>query len=413
MSGAQMFVVYADGNNNVTVSPRLGRGHVMPSYNSNAQISVLEGSRVQSDGSLIANIRCDSCLSWSGGSMSATDSSSSWIWAYTGGSALDSTDADATIQQHDQQGSFTLDLTQGTGGSSVNPFIQVADSNSPSASASASGSATGSNPSASASASASGTNPNTAPIASSNPSSESNDGASRVVGDNTIGLRRAHGFVMSITFVLVLPLAALTLYLPFAKRVLFIHAPLQTIGVILMVVGLATGVVLGNRVSELDAYHQIIGYIVVAVLILFQPILGILQHLYFRRHGGRSMKGVAHQWLGRSFILLGVVNGGLGFNITGPVGSRYVPRSLVIAYAVVAGIVGLIYIAVVLFAGRRNGGSGTSSPRGEKRNLRDWETEMQPQSTPPQQQQYWEPQGQAHGAAPKQAQRYTIENRNQ
>ncbi|KAI7594391.1 hypothetical protein KC316_g1161 [Hortaea werneckii] len=41
MSGSNMFVVYtsADGNN-VTVSPRLGTGQVMPEYNSNADISM-------------------------------------------------------------------------------------------------------------------------------------------------------------------------------------------------------------------------------------------------------------------------------------------------------------------------------------------------------------------------------------
>ena len=192
------------------------------------------------------------------------------------------------------------------------------------------------------------------------------------------------------------------MYLPFAKRVLLIHAPLQALGVLLMIVGLATGIILGKRVDELDMYHQVIGYIVVAVLILFQPILGVMQHLYFRRHGGRSIKGVIHQWLGRSAILLGIINGGLGFNITGPVGSLYVPKGAVIAYGVIAGLVGLLYIAVVVIAGRgRSAGSGTSSPgrRNEKTPTRDWETEMQPQPAHgQQQQQYWEPQGHVHGA---------------
>jgi hypothetical protein len=398
MSGANMFVVYSDGNNNVTVSPRLGTGHVMPQENSDAQITVLEGSGVQSDGSLVANVRCDSCLNWSGGSMSATDSSSSWIWGYSSGSALDSSSTSATIRQHDNYGVFNLDLTQGTGGSSANPFISAStDPSSPSGSAAPSGSAT-SGPSA--------------PIAT---SGDSSTGAASTVADNSLQLRRSHGIIMSITFVLLFPLAALTLYLPFSKRVLLVHAPLQVIGIILMIAGLATGVLLGRRINELDAYHMIIGYVVVAVLILFQPILGLLQHIYFRRNQSRSVMGTIHQTLGRLMIVLGIINGGLGFNITGPVGSRYVPRGAVIAYGVIAGIVAIFYVAVVIFGNRKTSRNGHNTPmRGEKSHNRYWQTEMQPQgssggSSPDR---HWQPQGQAHGTPTRSnSYRYTIEGR--
>ncbi|KPI41181.1 uncharacterized protein AB675_7981 [Cyphellophora attinorum] len=419
MRGSSMLVVYADGNNNVTVSPRTGTGHVEPNVDSSARITVLDGSRVNSDGSLVANIRCDSCI---GSSLSATATDSTWIWAYAGGSALDSTDTSANIQQHSSQGGFNLDLTKGTGGSSSNPFVAAAVTE-PSASASASAPGESGSPSASASASGgssptpSATNPDAiAPVASQGADSgantgASNNGSSRSSSDPTLSLRKSHGILMSITFVVLFPLAALTMYLPFARRVLFVHAPLQVIGIILMIAGLATGVLLGNK-TELDEYHQIIGYIVVALLVLFQPILGLLQHLYFRRHGGRSIKGVVHQWLGRSAILLGIINGGLGFNITGPVGSTYVPKGAVIAYGVIAGLVGIIYIAVVVLAGRRRSGSGASSPRGEKSAARYNETELQPRPSHHQQQQYWEPQGQAHGTPGRRgSQRYTIEGR--
>lgn len=390
MSGSNMFVVYTDGNNNVTVSPRLGTGHNMPQYNSDADITVLDGSGVQSDGSLVANVRCDSCLSWSGGSMSPTDSSSSWIWAYDGGSALDTTSTSASIQQHSNTGSFNLDLTQGTGGSSANPFVQQSDSSSPSSTAS-------SGPSV--------------PVASSGSNSNS---ASSTISDNTLNLRRSHGIIMSVTFVLLFPLAALTLYLPFAKRVLLVHAPLQIIGTILMIVGLATGVILGKRINELDAYHMVIGYIVVASLLLFQPLLGLLQHIYFRRHQSRSVMGIVHQGLGRLMITLGIINGGLGFHITGPVGSRYVPRGAVIAYGVIAGLVALFYVAVVVMRSRSAPRSGSSSPaRGEKVHNRYWQTELQPQEarggSPDR---HWGPQGQAHGVPGRSnSRRYTIEGR--
>jgi hypothetical protein len=79
MSGSNIFMIYSDGKGNVTVSPRLGVGNTEPSYTSSTQITVLEGTKSSSDGSMTANFRCDNCLSWSGGSTSTTGSSS-WIW---------------------------------------------------------------------------------------------------------------------------------------------------------------------------------------------------------------------------------------------------------------------------------------------------------------------------------------------
>ncbi|KAI6890055.1 hypothetical protein KC325_g125 [Hortaea werneckii] len=111
MSGSNMFVVYtsADGNN-VTVSPRLGRGQVMPEYNSNADISVLEGSGV-SNGVMTANVRCGSCSSWDGGSMDFSSSSSNWIYGYRSGSPLESDSVEESISQHNDANGFTWDLS--------------------------------------------------------------------------------------------------------------------------------------------------------------------------------------------------------------------------------------------------------------------------------------------------------------
>lgn len=58
MAGANIFVLYTDASGtNVTLSPRLGTGHVQPKYNSNAQVSLLEGTTV-SNGIMTANVRC-------------------------------------------------------------------------------------------------------------------------------------------------------------------------------------------------------------------------------------------------------------------------------------------------------------------------------------------------------------------
>lgn len=60
MSGANIFVVYTAGNGNVTISPRLGTGHTMPQLNSDAKVTLLEGSGV-SNGKMVANVRCEYC----------------------------------------------------------------------------------------------------------------------------------------------------------------------------------------------------------------------------------------------------------------------------------------------------------------------------------------------------------------
>ncbi|ETI22811.1 hypothetical protein G647_06887 [Cladophialophora carrionii CBS 160.54] len=359
MAGANMLVVYAADSTNVTVSPRLGTGHVQPDFNPDASISVLEGSGITSDGTLVANIRCDSCLSWSGGSMSATDSSSSWIFAYRDGDPLDSTDQSAGISQHGNTGGFTLDLTQGIGGSSSNPFVAAAaapsatESGSPSQTASGTQAPETETGTATTSTVATATGPVSNPIASSDPSSS---GATVSSGpDNSV--RIGHATIMSLVFVVLFPLSALTLYLPYSNKVRHIHAPLQVVTIILMLAGLSLGVRLGHQVDNLDGYHMVLGYLLVAWMVAFQPILGLLQHLHFRKVGNRSISGHVHRWVGRVLMLLGVVNGGLGFRTAGSLGTDNVPSSGVAVYSVFAVVVALIYVGVLVWP--------KSSPKGE------------------------------------------------
>jgi len=59
MAGSNMFLVYTNsGGTNVTLSPRTASGHVTPSFNSAAQVTLLEGSGV-SNGVLQANVKCE------------------------------------------------------------------------------------------------------------------------------------------------------------------------------------------------------------------------------------------------------------------------------------------------------------------------------------------------------------------
>ena len=60
--------------------------------------------------------------------MSLTDPSSSWIWSIRVGDAIASNSQSADLQQHNNFGTFNIDLTKATGGNSVNPFAQSSTS---------------------------------------------------------------------------------------------------------------------------------------------------------------------------------------------------------------------------------------------------------------------------------------------
>jgi hypothetical protein len=309
MSGANMFLVYADGANNVTVSPRHGQGEIEPKFDPTAQITVLEGSGVQADGSLVANVRCDTCLSWNGGKMQPTDPSSRWLWAYKTGDSLNSTSTSETLTQHTQMGAVLLDLTLAQGGSSTNPFLE--------------GSAT--------------------------PSNSSSNAATSVSVGISARIRRSHAAIMCLLFLVLFPAAALTMYLHIAQRVRYIHAPLQLVNLILLVAGLSTGGAMAHRGPGFSGYHQIIGLIISFSLLLLQPALGIYQHLYFRKHGKRSHAGSGHRWLGRSAIILGIINGGLGFHTVGKVDSPNAPRWAMVLYGIVAAVAFSIYTVIAVY----------------------------------------------------------------
>lgn len=327
MAGANMFVMYASGSNNVTLSPRLGRGEFEPEVNSAAQITLLEGSGISPNGVMTANIRCDSCISWDGGSMSPRSGNSHWIWSIKQGNALNSADIAADIRRHDAHGAFTFDLPAGTSSDSANPFVQAALVTQ-SAGSSQPTSTGGDHESSGGS------------------SSEALKGSTGGASNNDL-IRRSHGIIMAVVFLFLFPAGALLIYVPFSRRIVLAHAPFQVVSVCLLIVGISLGVMLGVSIDEYNGYHQIIGYFIVNCLLLFQPALGVVQHLKYRKFGKRTVFGHIHRWHGRMLIVLGIINGGLGLHVSGEIGSEVVPTWSVVAYSVIAAVVGLFYIGLL------------------------------------------------------------------
>lgn len=313
MTHGNMFVVYPAPGNNVTLSPRRATGPYEPFYTPDIQAQLLNGSGI-GEGTLTANIRCDNCMFLHDGS-SIMGPRSEWIWALAEGAATGSRQLTRTLKHHDWHGIFSLDLTRAVGGNSDNPFLA--------------------------------TNYSTLDY-----SSMSNQ---QQTCDPLLHRKRiAHGSMSGIAFVLLFPNFALTLYIfPSRQTVARIHGPLQTFATITALVGLGLGVSVSKDIHDVSGYHPIIGYIVILGIVLFQPILGIIQHLRFRKTGQKNWTGLAHRYLGRFFCVLGVVNGGIGFYYANsktpgvPDASRY-------SYGFIVGTQGVIYVLVIVWRRSRD-----------------------------------------------------------
>ncbi|KNG89419.1 cellobiose dehydrogenase [Aspergillus nomiae NRRL 13137] len=317
MQGANIFVVYASGDGlNVTVSPRLGVEHVEPLYNQQARISVLDGTGIH-DGTMTANVRCDSCITWPGGSENPSSMSSPWVWAVKYGSPLNTNSLSASITIHDASGIAALDLQKATGGTSMNPFLTLNRTTSSSGQA--------------------------------------------ILSDNSGSVEKrriAHAVIMIVVFVILFPSFAAMLHIVPSSKTVVIHATFQLFTLALAVAGFGIGISMAKSLDLIQTYHPIIGMVIVPSLILFQPAMGFLQHRYFHRTGKKSVFAYVHRWFGRLIITLGIINGGLGFHLSG-IGSSIAPTGAVIAYGVVAGVLGLGFVLVVTFLPR-----GTR-PRGD------------------------------------------------
>jgi hypothetical protein len=127
MRGANIFIMYQDGNGNVTVSPRSGTGHQEPQYDAStaSKITLLAGSGVNGN-TMVANVQCANCESWSGGTLNVASSGSSWIGAWKQGASLSSTSLSESITEHDAHSNFNLDLSQARIQTDSNPFVGAA-----------------------------------------------------------------------------------------------------------------------------------------------------------------------------------------------------------------------------------------------------------------------------------------------
>lgn len=171
----------------------------------------------------------------------------------------------------------------------------------------------------------------------------------------------AHAAISCLAWVLFFPLGAI-LVRAVTYQARRIHVIVQSIAATLMVAGWSMGVWMAT-VSEQwvsSNGHAIIGSIVFG-LALSMPVLGLLHHLRWKKNINDAKKMYTwawiHVWLGRTLVTVGIINGGLGLQLS----ENTVNGE--IAYGVIAGFIWCVYVAVTVVAIVRS--RGDISVRGE------------------------------------------------
>lgn len=320
MTSGNIFVVYSGLSDNVTLSPRTAFGHIEPLHNPDIHAVLLNDSGIE-NGTMTATIRCDNCMTLNNGKRLLD--TKSWIWAMKIGEPLRSGNVSHKMQQHDWHGLFSIDLQDAIGGSEENPFDM--------------------------------------------PSKEVDytlKDSQQQISDSLLHKKRiAHGVMTSVAFVLLFPNFALTLHLiPSRWTVAWIHAPLQMFAIALAIAGAAIGYSVSEDLREPGSYHPIIGYVAMAGVVIVQPVLGIIQHLRFRKSGAKTWYGILHRWFGRFISALGIINGGIGFHYA-PSNNPDIPPASPVVYGIISGLVGVFYVFVLYWKKYRPRSGAQSDPQ--------------------------------------------------
>ncbi|KAK6499831.1 hypothetical protein TWF481_010188 [Arthrobotrys musiformis] len=153
--------------------------------------------------------------------------------------------------------------------------------------------------------------------------------------------RIAHGTIMGVAFTIGFPSGAIFIRVLKPPNHVYIHAATQIFSTAMAFTGMGLGIWLGLNVRYLDYLHTIIGFAVIASLVI-QPVLGLIHHIRFKKVKRSTWWGFVHRWYGRVIVVVGIVNGGLGLLLAENT------RAGEIAYAAVAGLAGFTYLMVVV-----------------------------------------------------------------
>jgi hypothetical protein len=312
MAGAKIFVMYADGSGNITISPRLGLGHYEPRYDSTADFEVLDGSGVEGY-RMTANIRCKDCMQWVGGGMDWTKPSGMFIWAARPGLPLDSSDPEENLLKHQQHGVFQWAFEPAIMGNYTyaNPFLFTTPADV-----------------------TLGVHGGLPPVPLHwNPSDS---------------FPVAHGTVASFALLVLFPAGAILIKVTSNRRLVWVHAGMQIGAYVMLLAAMGLGIHIASSGHLFSDKHPQIG-IVLVVILFFQAVDGLLHHAQWMKNSQkRTVLTYVHMWTGRVMIFLGMVNGAFGLQLAGvnDIGKWA-------GYGVVAGISAVSLIGAIIYGERK------------------------------------------------------------
>lgn len=156
-------------------------------------------------------------------------------------------------------------------------------------------------------------------------------------------VRMAHAIMGPVAFVLFFPFGAMAIRLLSFRGIVWFHAGWMVFTYIMVLAAMGMGVWMAVVSGQLDTTHAYIGIAVVGSLLL-QPITGLIHHLLYKKSGRANAVTYPHIWWGRAVITLGIINGGLGLQLSGNTTRGEV------AYGVVAGFMWVLWVVVIVFA---------------------------------------------------------------
>lgn len=299
MKDSFMLIAYPSSNGTgLTISPRIASGRSEPEFQKDIVVEKVfsddyaPAANMVQHGIMIAHAVCRNCTQWAKGSLDLGNTRQPFIFALGAdpgkGNALESDDPSAGLRRHSFYGHFEGDMTYAI---STREHGRVPPPNDPGAAPSG--------------------------VADTNFayafSSKAFD-----THEDTAWVPVLHGIIMSLAFILVFPSGALLMTL-LRKMGLLFHVGVQIFGLLLVIIGLGTGVYVSkqyNRSRYFGTGHQALSLFVFAILFV-QAGLGLVQHRIFRRTKRETIFGIVHRFLGPTAIVLGLINGGLGLDLAG------------------------------------------------------------------------------------------------
>lgn len=166
----------------------------------------------------------------------------------------------------------------------------------------------------------------------------------------------AHAILGTLAMALLFPCGGILIRLASFRGLWLAHGLFQIFAFVIFTIAFALGIYmfthmpseLPNGIRIAHQAHPIVGMVVFGLLFL-QPWLGFLHHFAFKKYSKRVFWSYAHLWIGRFVITLGIINGGLGLQLSKKIGEFAPHNATIITYTVAAGIVYLLYVLSAIY----------------------------------------------------------------